>query len=140
MTGCAWDTGSATGCRPACDAPADVVVTYDGYRGPYVTRLCRRHADILPARIWPYAVTRRVPVAPEGWKLAGCVNHARTSGAYSLTTRGGWTSGHGDRTAVLEAIRRHGYAVGDWTVRHIPTAGETMAYAELYDRDWSLAP
>lgn len=36
---CAHDSGSATGCRPICDAPAVVAVTHTGYRGPYVTPL-----------------------------------------------------------------------------------------------------
>ena len=58
---CAADSGSATGCRPICDAPAVVAVTHTGYRGPYVTRLCRRHADQLPGRIYPDRVTGEVP-------------------------------------------------------------------------------
>jgi hypothetical protein len=55
---CQEDSGSMTGCRPICDAPAVRVLTYRPSCGPVlVTRLCDRHADHLPARIWPYLVT-----------------------------------------------------------------------------------
>lgn len=55
---CAWDSGTATGCQPACNDPATHAVTYDaaGHGGPYVTNLCTRHARVLPARIWPATV------------------------------------------------------------------------------------
>jgi hypothetical protein len=50
---CTADSGSMTGNRPICDAPATRELTYEGYRGPYVTRLCDRHAKGLSARIYP---------------------------------------------------------------------------------------
>lgn len=53
MVTCAADSGAATGCSPICEAPATRVVRYTGYRGPYLTRLCDRHADRLPARVYP---------------------------------------------------------------------------------------
>lgn len=62
MTTCAADSGSATGCRPVCADPATVTVTYEGYRGPYVTRLCADHARTVAPRIWPYAVLSAVPL------------------------------------------------------------------------------
>lgn len=63
MSACAWDSGSATGCRPLCDAPATVAVTYDpcGSGGPLDTRLCDRHAGILPGRIYPGRILSTVP-------------------------------------------------------------------------------
>lgn len=59
---CQWDSGSATGCAPACSAPARRTVTHEGYRGPYVSALCDRHAKILPARIYPDRVLADVPL------------------------------------------------------------------------------
>lgn len=50
---CLADSGAATGCRPVCDRPAVRVLTYGGYGGPYVTRLCDTHADGLAARVYP---------------------------------------------------------------------------------------
>lgn len=59
---CVHDSGSATGCRPACDSPAVVEMTHTGYRGPYAVRLCRRHADRLAGRIYPDTVTGERPL------------------------------------------------------------------------------
>jgi hypothetical protein len=57
MIVCAADSGSATGCRPVCDAAATREVTYTGDRGPYVTSLCDAHAATLAARVWPETLT-----------------------------------------------------------------------------------
>ena len=53
------DSGSATGCRPICQAPAThaVTVTVIGMRFTYTAELCKRHADHAPARHYPYPVT-----------------------------------------------------------------------------------
>jgi hypothetical protein len=59
---CAHDSGSMTGCRPACDQPATRTLTYEGYRGPYVTRLCDQHADHLPTRVHPHRVIGDEPI------------------------------------------------------------------------------
>lgn len=56
------DRGPVLECRRDQLEPAAVEVTHTGYRGPYVSRLCRRHADILPARIYPDTVTGEVPL------------------------------------------------------------------------------
>lgn len=50
---CSWDTGSMTGCEPACWSPPVAVIVYDGYRGPYRAPVCARHQRPTLARIQP---------------------------------------------------------------------------------------
>lgn len=50
---CGHDSGSATGCRPLCDAPAVVGITY-GYGAYRVTvNVCQRHVATTHNRVWP---------------------------------------------------------------------------------------
>jgi hypothetical protein len=53
---CTWDSGSATGNRPACDRRATQVSTVTCYGGPLEVRLCDEHAPLLAARIYPDTV------------------------------------------------------------------------------------
>ena len=62
---CVADSGSMTGCRPVCDAPATRLVTSDGYGGPYTRRLCDRHAHHEPARVYPDRVTDNRPISED---------------------------------------------------------------------------
>jgi hypothetical protein len=57
VTICSYSTGSDTDCRPLCDAPATVGLTY-GYGVYRVTsNVCQRHVRPTENRAWPEAVT-----------------------------------------------------------------------------------
>lgn len=50
---CDYDSGSMTGCRPLCDAPATHVVRFDGI----AAHVCERHVRPTENRAWPYPTT-----------------------------------------------------------------------------------
>lgn len=63
-TRCRYDTGSMYGCKPACTAAADVVLTYAGYGGTYTAPLCHGHVGPMQARLYPVPGTVSAIAAP----------------------------------------------------------------------------
>lgn len=62
-TRCTYDSGSMTGCRPLCDAPATRVVAYTlPCYGTLRAPVCDRHLSPTLGRIYPDAYTLE-PVA-----------------------------------------------------------------------------
>lgn len=51
---CEYDTGSATGCQPACSSRATMVGTYrNGSYGPFRVALCADHVRPMGSRVYP---------------------------------------------------------------------------------------
>lgn len=56
---CTYDTGSMYGNAPACDRPADVIVTQarSGGYGPFTSPVCKRHQAATENRAYPTPTT-----------------------------------------------------------------------------------
>lgn len=57
MTTCTYDSGSATGCAPACERRATHAVVYrNGSYGPFTAPVCPDHLAAMQARAYPGVV------------------------------------------------------------------------------------
>lgn len=119
MVTCQHDSGSATGCRPLCDAEASHVVSYRNGSGPALRAMvCAAHVRVTEARAFPgHETTDEIPA---GWIPAGTVTILR-AGSYVIAWDGGGSRASGTRAPgelwpdTLDAtLEDHGLRRGEW--------------------------